>query len=248
MIKEVVDQLQKVVTGLERGVSAAMEALPLLVRQEISARAQNKLDSTYQEYMNAVSVGYEGSILVVELDSQSKLANMLELGADAFSMKEGHLQSPKAKTSAQGWKYISIPIPQTKTGRKAKTESGQAIQDKIRAALERPSFGAPKVSVRPDGTVSSTEKLLTDDPSVKGLYRVRKYGQADAFRAGDRPLSSQFVLFRTISNRPDAKGQWQHPGFRPLNIFRDVESWGRTSLPDILSEIIDKAVAEALKS
>jgi hypothetical protein len=247
MIKEVVEQLQRVVTGLERGITAAMEVMPILIRQEISTRAQNNLDSTYQEYMNAVTAGYEGTTLVVELDPKSKLANMLELGADAFSMKEGHLKSQKAKTSAQGFKYMSIPIPQNKTGRNAKTESGQAIQAKIRAALERPSFGAPKLSVRPDGTLSSSEKLLTDDPDVKGLYRVRKYGTPDAYKTGARPLSSQFVLFRTISNNPAAKGQWQHPGFRPLNIFQDVEAWSRSTLPDILSDIIDKAVQEMLK-
>jgi len=245
MFEELIDKCQRVMQGLENGLSACLESIPLLVRQEINTRATRQLDSTKSEYLNALSSGYEGDIYVVELKEEAKLANMLEKGCSEFDLKVGLLKSPKAKMSKQGNKYIHVPMPQNKTGRDATTDKGQALQTKIRAALERPSFAKAKIALRPDGTVSSMEQVISSDPETQGLYRVRKFASMEAYKAGGRPHSTQHVLFRTVSEN-SKPGSWQHPGLRAQNILGQTQQWCDSVLPEMLASIIDESLKKAL--
>lgn len=142
---------------------------------------------------------------------------------------------------------MSIPIPHTKTGRAATTDEGKRIQTKIREALKKPTFGGAKLSVNPDGTIASMEQLVSSDPELKGLYRVRRYASSEAYKSGQRPKSSQFVLFRTMSEKPNAKGKWEHPGLRRLNAFGDLQVWVDTVLPGMIADIMDQAIKESLR-
>jgi hypothetical protein len=248
VLSDIIKQLNKLIQGFETGITNVANALPLLVRQEFAAQANKKLDSTRDAYMNALTIGYSSTVLVVELDRESWIANSVETGCSAFDMKQSHLQSQKAKMSQRGYKYMSIPLEQTKTGKRSGTEAGQALQDKIREALKRPNFTLSSVDSRKDGTVAVTEAIQTADPAVRGLYRVRQYGSMDSYKMGGRPKSSQFVLFRTMSENPDSKSKWEHPGIQPANIFADVQGWVDAVLPDVINKIMDESISRALES
>lgn len=247
MLEEVLDGLRKIVTGLENGIAAVATAAPLLIHQQIATKAHQKLDSTYDEYMNSIAEEFEANgVLVIKINEKDWLANSLEQGVDQFDMKTRLKTSQKVKVSKKGNLYMSVPIPQNKTGRDAKTDKGAELQAKIRAALSSPKFATPKVTVRKDGTISVLEKVITSDPAASGLYRSRRYGSSDEFRNGVQPKSSTFVLFRTMSNAPGS-AQWIHPGIKGAFIFPSVQSWVDSTLPSILTSIIDKAVSDAMK-
>jgi hypothetical protein len=247
MLMQIAEYLSKVLDGMEQGISRVANALPVLVRQEVTAKANQKLDSTRDDYLNALKTHYSQSVLVVELDADNWIANAVETGRTAWDMRSTHLKSPKTKISRMGYRYMHIPVPQTKTGTKTKTQAGMELQDKIREALKRPSFAPPKAQTRRDGTVAVSEAIMSADPEVQGLHRIRRYADSEAWKSGGRPLSSQFVLFRTMSENPASRSQWAHPGIRAANIFQDVQRWSDTILPMIVEKIIDDAILESLK-
>jgi len=94
------------VDALDSAVNKFINAAPLLVQQHINSLAKNKLNTTYDAYMSAVSSKMSGSVLVVELDKDNWLANAVESGASAFDMKCIVSKDSKVYTS-EGKKPIS---------------------------------------------------------------------------------------------------------------------------------------------
>ena len=89
---------------LDRVVDEYMLRLETLVGQE--------LNQTKGEYLRAIEVDRKGEFsAIIRLASRkSKLASMLEDGADAFDIKEGLENSSKRKTSLAGNWYIDVPF------------------------------------------------------------------------------------------------------------------------------------------
>lgn len=80
--------------------------------QKLEGLAQSSLHKTRERYIRNIRVIDSGRMEgTVMLDySKDKLIRMIEEGASAFDMKEKMLSSPKAKISAKGGRYITIPF------------------------------------------------------------------------------------------------------------------------------------------
>jgi hypothetical protein len=249
-LEEMAKNINKMLTGLESGLTAAVKQSPLWIRQEFASQARQKLSTSLDTYLMALFVGFEDNVLIAELDETDWLANAVESGAEPFDMRKTLLKG-KVKTSKAGWKYKSIPIQKKPNAKRPGTEKGQDIHDRLVSALKDPVFVLKSSKGMGDATVNM-EKLVTSDPKLQGLYRVRKFkSMQDASRNKDF-LSSQFVMFKTISNNPAslAKGgqpSWQHPGITGVNIFDSVQSWIDSTLPDLFNTTVKQHLEAAMR-
>lgn len=247
-LQETAKYLEDLGEALKRGTERFIGAVPVLTRQTMERLASQKLHSTKETYLDALNINVDSNILIVTLDEDSWLANAVETGVDGWDMKTTHLRSPKAKISAKGYKYLRIPIGKTKDGSGGPSAKGQELQEKIRKVLMgKPAFGAMKTKTLTDGRVVEQQKLLIEsDPALKGFYRMRSYTDFNDYHANKGKRKSwQYVLFRTMTNNPEARSKWEHPGIKPAHIFRDTERWLTESIPAI-AESIYGAEIEAL--
>jgi hypothetical protein len=237
-IQEMVKMLENYTEGVREGFNTFVQMAPILIKQDISNRAKKKLDTSKDDYMSAVSVKSKDYLIVVELDRESWLANAVESGVGQFDMRSGLLSSPKAKRSAKGYRYMSIPIGKKKDGKPADNDKSRAFQDKINQVLEKPIFGQIKNAFGRDGrTIYQKQAVVSGDPALSGLYRTRTFESAAEMHSGKKP-KWQFVLFRTVSDNPLSKASWQHPGIKPAHIFRDTEQWIDSTLIPMANDFI----------
>lgn len=249
--EQMVDRVGRLLDGVESGLVAAVKNSPLWIRQEFTSQARRKLDTSFETYMNALFVGFEDNVLIAELDETDWLANAVEKGASAFDMRKGLLSSRRARVSKAGWRYASIPIRKMPNAGRPGTERGQEIHDRLLAALQDPVFVLAS-SRSHGGAVVNMERLVTNDPQMQGLYRVRRFKSvADAAKNRDF-MSSQYILFRTVSENPATlvrrgRQTWQHPGIQPANIFDAVQTWVDSNLPDLVNATVKQHIEAAMR-
>jgi hypothetical protein len=228
--------------AMQRGVDKFATSLPIYTKQHISSVASKRLNSTKEHYLSKTTVKMEDYVLMVSLDSEDWLVNALETGADPFNMKQGHLNSPKARVSKSGYKYIRIPIGKEKDGDGGPSAKGQDLQARINEVLKKPRFGpktAPKISI--EGGVYETQKIINGDPMLQGFYRTRKFDSIEEFHSGKKP-KWQFVLFRTMSENPQSMSKWDHPGIQPVHILKDTEMWLAKEVPNLLDYFLEEEI------
>lgn len=246
-IQELLTEIITVLTALERGVNGLIMATPRLVQQEIDGYIEKTLDTTAEEMMNAVDTYWDEGVLVIEIDDDNWLANALETGVQGWDMKETHLNSPKAKYSKEGFKYLVIPMQKHPSSRGGGTEKSQMYHRMINEALENPSYSAPTVQIAMDGTAGTMERLNTTNTMLHGFYRVQRYRDAEQIKKGT-PMSTQFVMFRTMSNHPKQAGKWIHAGIRGINMFGHMEQWSMNEYEFIANRFLEQYVSSALES
>lgn len=218
--------------------------------QQAKVYAMNRLDTTAMQYVNALEFTQVApGVYSVGLREE---AQHLEEGYGAFDMKPGLLKNAK-KVSKLGFKYRSIPMEQKgkgkpgttrgdmlsdlKTLRKAfgdkgitKDATGKAILGKT-LVFNRSSVGRWSVSGAGAGQLPTQD--LPQMPIHENLAGVVKY----QFQYKSGKVGSQFVVFRTVSENPNAKGKWKHPGFGGIKAFPDLEQWVIRQLETKLREI-----------
>lgn len=246
-INDAINTIRAFGAAIQSGLERSVAAFPILAQQQINAKAKNKLHSTYENYMDAVNINYEGHVLIIELDKNNWLANATESGASGFDIKKGLLNSPKAKTGKDGQKYISVPMQKDKNRSSASmgTEKGQEYQRLIEHVMRKPKFGLSNLQQGADGTVVESQKLITDEPKLQGFYRFRKLDSAKQFYSGKtQGIPFQHVMFRMVSEKGSKTGAtWEHPGIKPAGIFRELER----ELPGIFETLLDTNIQNALK-
>lgn len=234
------DYIEKYTTAVITGTQKFISFLPIMINQHIETLAQQRLTTTRERFTNAISTKTEGGLLVITVDPEDWLAISVESGADPFDMKTKALKSPKAKISKEGFKYMVIPISQSKSAKGSSTEKGQDFQAMITKELTKPKFKLPKMKLGIDGTLSMMEEVIANDPRAKGMYRVKTFKSAKDMASGGRPVRSGYVMFRVMSEKFPEK--WQHPGIKPANIFKDTETWIYQMLPGTFKQFLDNEI------
>ena len=235
-LNSALNDLQKVLMGLKQGIATAIQSTPRLFQQELDAYVTQKLDLTADEFLNSVDVYWEGGAIVVEIDEDNWLANALETGVDGWDMKNTHLNSPKAKFSRSGFKYLTIPIEKFPSSRGGGTEKSQYYHKLVTNALDNnPKFSTPKFKIGLDGTIGSMEQLITNENDLGGFYRVRKFKE----QGDTKTMNTQYIMFRTMSSHPKQAHKWIHPGIQGINSLEHLELWSRTQYAPIVERMID---------
>ncbi|MEM4380555.1 MAG: hypothetical protein QXL01_07745 [Thermoplasmatales archaeon] len=232
-------------SAIQTGFDKFVQASPVFAKQQIERLAKRKLNFTRDAYLEAVKVRLVNNVLVIELDRDSWIANAVESGVSGFNMKEGHLKSPKAKTSQKGFKYMVIPIGKQKDGSGGNTEKGQAFQAKVNQALANKKFGLTRLKAMVSGQIVQMQQVLSDDVDLSGFYRYRQFESAEAFHSGKKP-QWQYVLFKAMSENPESKSKWEHPGIQPVHIFRDTERFLLENMPKMLDGLLEAEIQKLI--
>lgn len=243
---KVVESIGEIVMAINEGFRKFEAVLPILTQQQLQVFAKKKLKSTLQPFMDATKVEYTGELLIVEIDKDSWLANAVEEGADPFSMKETMLNSSKAKTSKMGFKYMSIPMEKVKNAPPGGTDKSAEWQAKINEVLTKPKFGLSQLKLKLDGSATMMQQVVSGSPPVKGLYRMQNFESASDVMGGKRPKNTQFIMFRTISNNPLSRSEWQHPGIKPARILNDLEMWLMETVEPLLERMISDEIDKVI--
>jgi hypothetical protein len=243
-LNDLVNWANKFAEALQTGFSKFMLSYPVIMSQQLKSIASRKLNSTRESYINAIQTKIVmESVLVIELDKDAWLANAVEKGIAPYNMKETHLQSPKAKVSKEGFRYMIIPLGKDKSGGSASSSpKSQALREKIRAVLVKPQYGGKKMKQNMDGSVSTTEAVISNDPDIKGLHRVRQFQDSTQAASGQGGKTS-FVLFRVMSEKPGTS-TWDHPGIKATNAFRDLERFVAQTSGQMLMDMINTEISK----
>ena len=197
----------------------------------------NSLKSTRSEYRQAIFTEQpdDYSMVFGMTPRQSKLAMMLEDGADSFDIKEGLKKSSKKKMKKDGGWYITVPFRHATAEALAEssTFSGQMPQEieKLVKTVGRPL----KLSDLPAGY---KEKRISrvgyqhKSAIYEGLQRQDISSTKNENRGG-------YFTFRRVSDKSEANS-WIHPGFEPLKLMEK----SLNELP--VERIVDKSIDEFL--
>jgi hypothetical protein len=235
------------VAAMRRGLDKFAGMLPILTEQHMSKLADDKLNSTRDTFMDAVKVSMNDWVLIVELDKDNWLANAVENGADPFNMKETHLKGPKvrwSKPNKEGisYKYLRVPIGKDPEAKPGGTDKSKKFQQKINEVMMKPQFGMKRLKSMMDGTVVESQQVMNSDPDLTGLYRVRQFESPEAYHAKKSKPKWNLVLFRTISEKPFTRSEWQHPGIRPAGIFKETQTWLQVNADAMLSTFLENEI------
>ena len=245
----------------ERAEELARREAQLLLAQthgHIVEEAARQLRSRRQAYVDALSFYEEDGVYVVNLDQK---ALWIEEGQEAFSMLPGLLNSPKAKTAADGHRYMVVPFTHDQGPAVASTAQRQvvgAVRTAMKAAgipfgkIEHDSGGNPKIGLLHDLKVDSPRKQVagpgwgqgpvgeqmqgrSGTPILKGAKVYQTATPGGGVRRG-------VVTFRVAS---EDGGGWEHPGNKPLKLLDEAGEWARAEwekniVPRIVAELSNR--------
>ena len=245
-ILEAVEKVGEVVEAIQEGVRKFEAVLPVLTQQQLNVFAKKKLHGTLDAFMEGTKVEYTGDLLIVEIDKDNWMANAVEEGQDPFSMKETHLNSPKAKLSKAGFRYLSIPMEKIKNAPPGGTDKSAMWQAKINEVLNKPKYGLSQLKVKLDGSATMVQPVVSGDPAVKGLYRMQNFESVNDVMGKKRPKSTQFIMFRTMSDNPASLSQWNHPGIKPAKILDELQQWLEETVEPMLERMISDEMGKVV--
>lgn len=241
--------------------SEVEDMIDYVVKETVSEFARNweqevrrNLSSMRNRYIQNIVVIDEGKMKgAVVLTGQ--LSNMIEDGSPPYDLKEGLLNSPKAKSKKDGGKYITVPFrlaAPTSIG-ESEVFSGK-IPEEIHATLKEKEANIAieggmrteglKESEMPDKYKAPTTRKTISIPKSKAFeeYKRKTSLFTGATRIEDAVTGqSRVVSFRRVSDKSDPDS-WTHPGFSGLKLAEAaLES---TDIPMVVDRSIDNFLAK----
>lgn len=227
----------------------ALRDLSMAAHAHLIEQVQSKLRSTREKYLDALSFQQvSDDTFMITLDAK---AMWIEEGiAPNTDMLEGLLNSPKAKTSKDGHKYIVVPFEHNK-GPSKQTQAQQSLTATIREELKRRKIpygklemdasGKPKTGLlhsfdikdkpikemhapgQGKGPIGHVMQGPTGIPLLKG---IRVYQREIKDKAtGKSKIVKSIMTFRVASSKQRGTGQWVHPGLEPKHFFEETVDW-----------------------
>jgi len=230
----------------------------------LAAMAQHGLNSTRNDYLKGLQFEKIGeNSYLISLDGE--YANKLESGYPAFDMRSKMLQSQKSvevgpragqpwvQHAKDGHKYAHVPFerqPFSKAPRGSDmaqalksiraenraTQEWQGITKIFRDANGRAIDSGIGAATQPVARVGAADLSHLDDPVAKKLAGLVKYQRVTRNeKTGRETVQSIYHSYRTVSENSSG---WQHPGFKGLHAFDQVEKWVEEQLHKILREYL----------
>lgn len=217
--------------------------------------AQHRLKTSREIYINGLqqagsfAIKSAGDTTTYEISLIGDMPNNFEFGMPEFDMKSvrpGWLGGGKAKTAADGSKYVTIPFRHS-TGTNSRfgyTGKAAAVDPDLKGQLKQAvrQYGLDRM-IRAgsgqvvEGAVSRIPNNAPVHPYLQGLTRVQK-GMSGSTAAGQRG-SSTLTTWRVMSEK-SAPEKWIHPGLRPAGLLREVESWVDSQMGRIVEDVFGR--------
>jgi len=204
------------------------------------------LHSTRPEYMKAMFVDRPSEDVVVMgvTARKSKLALMLELGAEAFDEKQAFEQSSKRtmKKDGKGW-FLTIPFRfSTPTALGESSVFSNPLPLAVYKIAKNQTTGV-KQSQLPIGLQKKTIRpVIQNSTRTFGAYTHKSSLYEGLVKVKDRDENrSTYMTFRKVSDLTD-QNAFIHPGFLPYNLL------GKGLDKTDITSIVRKAKIDFFKS
>lgn len=198
--------------------------------------AKRKLKSTRNRYIGAIQISSRGRFTgVAMLNPAAWLPNAIEVGASAFDMKAGFLNSSKVKTGKNG-PYLTIPFRYASAGSVGESDAfaGVLPPSVQRAADLAGSSGVSLSSISSKYHIPKSASVRQKSQSAS--FEQIKNKQSTSQYEGLQKTQGGYITFRRVSLNSDP-GSFQHPGFTARNFSQEALS--NLDIPSVIGESID---------
>lgn len=242
------EDVDKMLDNVAKGLAARYA-------EKVEQLAEQELKTTRRRYIQNIKVvdsgKMEGTVL---LDySKDRLIKMIEEGSPPFDMKPDMLNSPKAKTSKKGTRYITIPFRVATPGAIGESE---VFAGKMPSPIYQIAKNKPLIKDTPGGGKRSAGISLKEIPEQ---FQLKKTRAAIADNKGNALFESYqhknsiyegiikqqdattgqntYRSFRRVSENSD-ENAWIHPGIEKHALI--MRSLGNFNTADEMSLLIDE--------
>ncbi len=248
--------------ALEQHLKQAGEALTVSTHGHIVEQAQQKLHSSRQKYVDALSFTKIGDdAWVISLDPSAMwIEEGIPPGTEMIDWLLGPGRNGKGKgikTAKDGSRYRSIPLQQNK-GPTQSTPKQNSLTDMLKTAMkerkipyggiEKDASGKPKVGLLHSFDVSKLANGKTVPKGRSGasmLQGVRVYQKPVKDKQGNTSVKKAIMTFRTVSTKQKGTGAWVHPGVEAKHFLDEAYEWALKQWSEkIVPDLLDKVVGE----
>lgn len=207
------------------------------------------LFSSRKAYSQSIRSNWVGKFTkAVYLDPSSWIANAVENGVSSFDMKAGMLASPKAKITAKGTKYMTIPFKFATSGSIGDGEQFSGvmpsyIQRAIRRQERLPSGnkkGLPLSSIKAADRmpVSASLRQRFKDQGVSGYGGDKATSIYEGLKRNTKKGHSGYVMFRRISENSDPL-RFIHSGIQRRGLSELAMNTFKPEIYEIIGDSVD---------
>lgn len=265
-----IPDLDKVIAKLDRMQSGG--GLPY-TKEAVRTATTDLIQQTWIQFASGATVTYSGGTfrisvvsgqylqsiqdgvrfpedLTGEVFSNCPYADLIENGQAPRDMKEGLLNSPKAKMSKSGNRYITIPFRHGTPGSTGLRPMPKRIYDQAkqlgysrRNGLLQKAWGLLTTGKWKKytwgGRLGNDQTGRTSHISPHpGAGYTQKTGHYAGMVKMGQPGHTQYLTFRRVSDNSDPRS-WQHPGVKPKPIREAVVEHTRTEAVHLIRNGFD---------
>ncbi len=212
--------------------------------------AQQSLSTTRAVYLQGLSQPALEGPGVVSVELVGKLPNMIEKGADAFSLREGLLSGEGVKRDKHGARYRVVRFRMTRPGTRGAV--GQPMDqvyappgpnsEAVRpgASRDRQDETAQQGAARIGKFIYAEAKKLRPGGALPdmGLRKLKPIHTFDPFSGMQKSGDAQhryYVAFRTVSDHID---KFNHPGFQSRNFAEGAARHAAKIAPAAITRLV----------
>jgi len=248
-VEELASQLNQKKEDIISQTRKAVQGLAAAAHAHVLELAGDKLKSLQNKYKDAVDFEQvDDNLWVVTLD---KSAMWIEKGHDAWSMYDKIAKSPKAKTSKEGHKYLTIPFEHSKRPSE-QTPKAKQLTDEIRSFLKKEKVSYKKIEYNPDGSPklgllhkfdpSTHPNLPSHMPSDKAKHPTLQGMAIYQRKKENGSIQRDVMTFRIISEKSKGDGRWEYQSREGVDIFKEtyewaVKTWDQEILPALVESL-----------
>jgi len=245
-----------------------------MTRAHIVEEASQKLRSRRQLYIDSLThFQADENTFIVNLDAK---ARWIEDGMPEHNMLDDLLSSSKAKTAADGSKYLVVPFKHN-VGPSVQTPAQANLLATIKAELRKASIPFGKIEKDPttgQAKLGLLHKLQLSTPPRTGngpgqghgpvgdpiqgwsadgqsgtpiLKGARIYQQKVKNPKGEESIQRSIMTFRVASSKHrEDADRWDHPGLEPTNFLDEGTEWAQRQWDQIIAPKLFEAVSQRL--
>ena len=251
--------LKELEDKVNEAAKMALADLAAQTHSHIAENVQAKLHSTREKYLDALSIQQvDDATWLINLDAK---AEWIESGLSPHSMVDDLLKSPKAKTAADGSKFLVVPF-EHKKGPASSTPAQKSLTDTIKeefkrrkipyGKLEVDAAGNPKKGVlhsfdinhspiktangvgQGHGPIGAVKQGHTGIPFLKGIRVSQKEIKDPA--SGKSKVVKQITTFRVVTSKDRGTNRWWHPGVPQRNFLDEAMDWAERQWDEKIKE------------
>lgn len=252
----------------KKAMEEGLHALAVQTHAHIVEEVQQKLHSSREKYLDALHIREEDGAWFITLDEE---AMFIEEGMEQHEMIDDLLKSPKAKTAADGSKYMVVPFKHNK-GPASQTPAQKSLADTIKKELKSRGGSWGKMEKNADGSMKTglvhsfdimKEPIKTHEGPGQGhgpigsvrqgntgiphLQGVRVYQKEIKGANGKTHMEKSVMTFRVASSKQKGSGKWVHPGLEAKLFLDEAAEWAQKEFEGKIREGILVSLTKNLK-